>query len=187
MSSEKTNAPAATGANEGDQLTAGSSDTVAQGRATGNYGLVTPLDGALWLIRHGFPVFPCDHPRTPRCTGLHKTCDGSRGKHPAVAFTRAWTFDERRVHETFSRGLRNPAVAVGACSGPDGARIHCLGARLASRSAVRVCCDERRRRSSTASATDMVSRAIDPSRDRSPTHSIASEPHASNSRSWRRF
>ncbi|MEU0218939.1 bifunctional DNA primase/polymerase [Streptomyces sp. NPDC006265] len=123
MTSEKTNAPAATGANEGDQLTAGSSDTVAQGRATGNYGLVTPLDGALWLIRHGFPVFPCDHPRTPRCTGLHKTCDGSRGKHPAVAFTRAWTLDERRVHETFSRGLRNPAVAVGACQGPYRTRL----------------------------------------------------------------
>ncbi|MEV8396188.1 bifunctional DNA primase/polymerase [Streptomyces sp. NPDC057596] len=107
-----------------DQLRGGPSDTVAQGRATGNYGLVTPLDGALWLIHHGFPVFPCDHPRTPRCTGLHKTCDGSRGKHPAVAFTRAWTLDERKVHETFSRGLRNPAVAVGACRRrTDGARL----------------------------------------------------------------
>lgn len=123
MTTEKTNAPAATGANVEDHLTGGSSVTVAQGRATGNYGLVTPLDGALWLIRHGFPVFPCDHPRTPRCTGLHRTCDGSRGKHPAVAFTRGWTLDERRVHETFSRGLRNPAVSVGACSGPDGARL----------------------------------------------------------------
>lgn len=84
---------------------------------------MTPLDGALWLIRHGFPVFPCDHPGTARCTGLHKTCDGSRGKHPAAAFTRAWTLDERRVHETFARGLRNPAVAVGACSGPEGAQL----------------------------------------------------------------
>lgn len=84
---------------------------------------MTPLDGALWLIRHGFAVFPCDHPATPRCTGLHKTCDGSRGKHPAAAFTRAWTLDERRVRETFARGLRNPAVAVGACSHPDGMRL----------------------------------------------------------------
>jgi hypothetical protein len=84
---------------------------------------VTPLDGALWLIRHGFPVFPCDHPGTPRCTGLHRACDGSRGKHPTVAFTRASTLDERRVHETFGRGLRNPAVAVGACSGPNGTRL----------------------------------------------------------------
>lgn len=84
---------------------------------------VAPLDGALWLVRHGFPVFPCDHPATPRCTGLHKTCDGSRGKHPAAAFTRAWTLDEAKVHETFARGLRNPAVAVGACSGPDETRL----------------------------------------------------------------
>lgn len=82
-----------------------------------------PLDGALWLVRHGFPVFPCDHPELKRCAGLHKTCDGSRGKHPAAAFTRAWTLDERRVHETFARGLRNPAVAVGACSGPGGAQL----------------------------------------------------------------
>ncbi|MEU9657563.1 bifunctional DNA primase/polymerase [Streptomyces chartreusis] len=81
------------------------------------------LDGALWLVRHGFPVFPCDHPQLKRCAGLHKTCDGSRGKHPAVAFTRGWTLDERKVHETFARGLRNPAVAVGACSGPNGTRL----------------------------------------------------------------
>ncbi|NJP73803.1 bifunctional DNA primase/polymerase [Streptomyces sp. C1-2] len=84
---------------------------------------MTPLDGALWLIRHGFAVFPCDHPETPRCTGLHKTCDGSRGKHPAVAFTRGWTLNERKVRETFARGLRNPAVAVGACCGPAGERL----------------------------------------------------------------
>jgi hypothetical protein len=91
--------------------------------ARGNETSVPALDGALWLVRHGFPVFPCDHPELPRCAGLHKTCDGSRGKHPAVAFTRAWTLDEHKVHETFARGLRNPAVAVGACSGPDGARL----------------------------------------------------------------
>lgn len=84
---------------------------------------MTPLDGALWLIRHGFAVFPCDHPELTRCAGLHKACDGSRGKHPAVAFTRGWTLDERRVHETFARGLRNPAVAVGACSGPGETRL----------------------------------------------------------------
>ncbi|MFF9117283.1 bifunctional DNA primase/polymerase [Streptomyces massasporeus] len=123
MTTEKTNAPAATGANEEDHLTGGSSHTVAQGTDARKRGICTPLDGALWLIRHGFPVFPCDHPRTPRCTGLHRTCDGSRGKHPTVAFTRAWTLDERRVYETFSRGYRNPAVAVGACSGPEGMRL----------------------------------------------------------------
>jgi hypothetical protein len=108
--SNKKNAPGATGALS-DQLV---------GRSDIN---VAPVEGALWLVRHGFPVFPCDHPATPRCTGLHKTCDGSRGKHPAVAFTRAWTLDERKVQETFARGLRNPAVAVGACSGPNGTRL----------------------------------------------------------------
>ncbi|MEW2421267.1 bifunctional DNA primase/polymerase [Streptomyces nigra] len=121
MTGENTNAPAGTGANGVDQLGGGSNDTVAQ--AAGARKPATPLDGALWLIRHGFPVFPCDHPAAPRCTGLHKTCDGSRGKHPAVAFTRAWTRDEQRVQETFARGLRNPAVAVGACSGPNGERL----------------------------------------------------------------
>lgn len=84
---------------------------------------MTPLEGALWLVRHRFAVFPCDHPGTARCTGLHKECDGSRGKHPAVAFTRGWTLDERKVRETFARGLRNPAVAVGACSGPEGSQL----------------------------------------------------------------
>ncbi|WP_157166423.1 bifunctional DNA primase/polymerase [Streptomyces typhae] len=113
----KKNAPGATGA-LGDQLNGESPDSVTLQPDT-----LGPLDGALWLIRHGFPVFPCDHPGTPRCTGLHKTCDGSRGKHPAVAFTRAWTLDEAKVHDTFSRGLRNPAVAVGACSSPDGMRL----------------------------------------------------------------
>ncbi|MEU6339952.1 bifunctional DNA primase/polymerase [Streptomyces sp. NPDC046977] len=88
---------------------------------------MTPLDGAQWLIRHGFPVFPADHPATRRCTGIGRghdsaTCD-KRGKHPTVAFTRAHTLDERKVHETFSRGLRNPAVAVGACSGPGGTQL----------------------------------------------------------------
>ncbi|MFC8824943.1 bifunctional DNA primase/polymerase [Streptomyces sp. NPDC057137] len=120
---ESTNAPAATGANVGDQQDAGSPHTVAQAADGREVHIRTPLDGALWLIRRGFPVFPADHPLTRRCTGLHKTCDGSRGKHPAAAFTRAYTLDERRVHETFSRGLRNPAVAVGACSGPEGTRL----------------------------------------------------------------
>ncbi|MFF4270148.1 bifunctional DNA primase/polymerase [Streptomyces sp. NPDC001536] len=105
-----TNAPAEAGA-PNDPLARGTEPSVA------------PLNGALWLVRHGFPVFPCDHPELNRCAGLHKTCDGSRGKHPAVAFTRAWTLDEAKVHETFARGLRNPAVAVGACSGPNGTRL----------------------------------------------------------------
>ncbi|MFM9595799.1 bifunctional DNA primase/polymerase [Streptomyces scabiei] len=118
-----TNAPAEAGANETDQLGGGSTTTVAQDAEDGQGSLSTPLDGALWLVRHGFPVFPCDHPELPRCAGLHKTCDGSRGKHPAAAFTRAWTLDEGKARETFARGLRNPAVSVGACSGPDGTRL----------------------------------------------------------------
>lgn len=120
---ESTNAPAGTRANVEDHLTGRSSDTVAQTTDGGKRVSRTPLDGALWLVRHGFPVFPCDHPAAPRCVGLHKTCDGSRGKHPAAAFTRAHTLDERRVRQTFGRGLRNPAVAVGACSGPGGTRL----------------------------------------------------------------
>ncbi|MER5384486.1 bifunctional DNA primase/polymerase [Streptomyces sp. NPDC002688] len=121
MTTGNTNAPAATGANVRDQLGGGSTTTVTQDGSGSQ--LATPLDGALWLVRHGFPVFPCDHPEAPRCVGLHKACDGSRGKHPAVAFTRAWTLDEHKVHEAFARGLRNPAVAVGACSGPGGTRL----------------------------------------------------------------
>lgn len=84
---------------------------------------MTPLEGALWLAHHQLPVFGCDHPGTDRCTGLHKECDGTRGKHPTVAFTRAWTLDERKIHDTFARGLRNPAVSVGACSFPGGTRL----------------------------------------------------------------
>lgn len=115
--SNKKSAPGATGA-QSDQLDGESVDRVARPEPP-----VRPLTGALWLVRHGFPVFPADHPELPRCAGLHRTCDGSRGKHPAVAFTRGWTLDERRVHETFTRGLRNPAVAVGACSGPGETRL----------------------------------------------------------------
>lgn len=122
MTSVKTNAPAATGANGSDYLTGESLNTVAQ-YPNDEHSLSPFLDGALWLVRHGFPVFPCDQPELLRCAGLHKQCDGSRGKHPAVAFTRGWTLDEHQVHATFGRGLRNPAVAVGACSGPDGTRL----------------------------------------------------------------
>ncbi|MDX3841043.1 bifunctional DNA primase/polymerase [Streptomyces europaeiscabiei] len=88
---------------------------------------MTPLDGALWLTRHGFHTFTADHPATRKCTGIGRahdpvTCD-KRGKHPCVAFTRAATLDERKIREWFTPGLRNPAVAVGACSGPDGTQL----------------------------------------------------------------
>uniref|UniRef100_UPI0035D6AA47 hypothetical protein n=1 Tax=Bacillus subtilis TaxID=1423 RepID=UPI0035D6AA47 len=61
----------------------------------------TPLDGALWLIRHGFAVFPVDHPGLLHCIGIGQGHDPAtctqRGKHPAVAFTRSHTLDEHQA------------------------------------------------------------------------------------------
>ncbi|MGW6456653.1 bifunctional DNA primase/polymerase [Streptomyces sp. NPDC055078] len=87
----------------------------------------TPLDGALWLVQREFAVFPADHPGTAQCTGIGrghdpKTCV-DRGKHPAVAFTREHTRDEQQAHGWFKDQLRNVAIAVGACQGPEGARL----------------------------------------------------------------
>lgn len=87
---------------------------------------MTPLEGALWLVAHGFPVFPCDHPGTDRCSGVGRghnpaTCE-ERGKHPAVPFTRAYTADPQQVQQTFGR-LRNVGVAIGATSGPDNTQL----------------------------------------------------------------
>ncbi|MFH9977913.1 phage/plasmid primase, P4 family [Streptomyces sp. NPDC017179] len=87
----------------------------------------TPLDGALWLIRHGFAVFPVDHPGLDQCAGIGNghnpaTCT-HRGKHPAVAFTRTHACDEHQVHALFGTRLRNVGVAVGATTGPDGAQL----------------------------------------------------------------
>ncbi|MEU2251163.1 bifunctional DNA primase/polymerase [Streptomyces sp. NPDC019224] len=88
---------------------------------------MTPLEGALWLVRHGFPVFPCDHPGTDRCSGIGRGHDpavcADRGKHPCVPFTRAHTLDDDQVHSSIGGRLRNVGVAVGACTGPDGARL----------------------------------------------------------------
>ncbi|RPK93775.1 bifunctional DNA primase/polymerase [Streptomyces sp. ADI98-10] len=88
---------------------------------------MTPLEGALWLIRHGFPVFPADHPGTEQCSGIGRghdpaTC-ADRGKHPCVPFTRAHTLDEDQVHSSIGARLRNVGIAVGACSGPNAARL----------------------------------------------------------------
>jgi hypothetical protein len=88
---------------------------------------VTPLDGALWLIGHGFPVFPVDHPGTPQCTGVGRGHDPAtctdRGKHPCVPFTRAHTLDEDQVRRSIGGKLRNVGVPVGAVDGPDGTRL----------------------------------------------------------------
>ncbi|MGX1784065.1 bifunctional DNA primase/polymerase [Streptomyces diastaticus] len=87
---------------------------------------MTPLEGALWLVAHGFPVFPCDHPGTDRCSGVGRghnpaTCE-ERGKHPAVPFTRAYTSDPQQVRQTFARP-RNVGVAIGATLGPDDTQL----------------------------------------------------------------
>ncbi|WP_112469437.1 phage/plasmid primase, P4 family [Streptomyces triticisoli] len=87
----------------------------------------TPLDGALWLTRHGFAVFPVDHPGLDQCVGIGQGHDPAtcthRGKHPTVAFTRTHASDEHQVHALFRGQLRNVGVAVGACTGPDGAQL----------------------------------------------------------------
>ncbi|MET9973869.1 bifunctional DNA primase/polymerase [Streptomyces microflavus] len=116
---ENTNAPAGTGANVEDQLSGGSSDTVAE--------ICAALEGALWLVRHGFPVFPTDHPGLEHCAGIGRGHDATactdRGKHPCVPFTRAFTLDEEQVHRTYGERLRNVGVAVGAVVGPEETRL----------------------------------------------------------------
>ncbi|MBT2391639.1 bifunctional DNA primase/polymerase [Streptomyces sp. ISL-1] len=88
---------------------------------------MAPLEGALWLVQHGFAVFPADHPGAERCSGVGRGHDPAtctdRGKHPAVPFTRSNTADEAEVRRLFGGQLRNVGVAVGACTGPDGARL----------------------------------------------------------------
>ncbi|MFD6025670.1 phage/plasmid primase, P4 family [Streptomyces griseoluteus] len=87
----------------------------------------TPLDGALWLIEHGFAVFPVDHPGLERCAGIGlghdpATCE-QRGKHPAVPFTRSHARTEDDVRRLFGSQLRNVGVAVGATTGPAGEQL----------------------------------------------------------------
>lgn len=89
--------------------------------------ITSPLDGALWLIRHGFAVFPADHPGSERCTGIGRghnkaTCT-DRGKHPSVPFTTSHILDEAQARRTFSGQLHNVGVSVGACTGPDDAQL----------------------------------------------------------------
>ncbi|WP_309049269.1 phage/plasmid primase, P4 family [Streptomyces sp.] len=87
----------------------------------------TPLDGALWLVGHGFAVFPVDHPGLERCVGIGQghepaTCE-QRGKHPAVAFTKTHTRDQQQAHALFAGQLRNVGVFVGATRGPSGEQL----------------------------------------------------------------
>lgn len=88
----------------------------------------TPVDGALWLVRHGFAVFPVDHPGLAQCAGIGlghdpATCT-DRGKHPSVAFTRGHTLDEQQVQRDIGgTQLRNVGVAIGASPGPEGQQL----------------------------------------------------------------
>lgn len=89
----------------------------------------TPLDGALWLTRHGFAVFPVDHPGLQQCAGIGighdpATCD-QRGKHPAVTFTKRHTRDESLARQWFGldQHPRNVGVFVGATTGPAGEQL----------------------------------------------------------------
>lgn len=89
----------------------------------------TPLDGALWLIRHGFAVFPVDHPGLQQCAGIGighdpATCE-QRGKHPAVTFTKRHARDEELARQWFglAQHPRNVGVFVGATTGPAGEQL----------------------------------------------------------------
>lgn len=88
---------------------------------------MSTLEAALFLAERGFPLFPADHPGLPKCAGVGKDHDAEacddRGKHPAVAFTRTHTTDLAQVRRWFGGQLRNVAIAVGACTGPEGARL----------------------------------------------------------------
>lgn len=87
----------------------------------------TPIEGALWLIRHRFHVFTADHPGLDRCAGIGRGHDPAtcvdRGKHPSVAFTKSHTLDEAQVRRDFGGQLRNVGVFVGGCTGPDGEQL----------------------------------------------------------------
>ncbi|MER5470844.1 bifunctional DNA primase/polymerase [Streptomyces sp. NPDC002685] len=87
----------------------------------------TSLDGALWLASRGFEVFPADHPGLAQCAGVGRSHDAAtctdRGKHPAVPFSKVHTRDERQAFRWFDGQLRNVGVFVGACTGPDDARL----------------------------------------------------------------
>lgn len=84
---------------------------------------MTVLDSALFLASRGFFLFPADHPGLEQCAGIGRNHDpetcNDRGKHPAVPFTRTHSTDPAQLRRWFAGQLRNVAVAVGACVGPD--------------------------------------------------------------------
>jgi hypothetical protein len=68
------------------------------------------------LATLGLHLFPVDHADLPRCIGCHRPgepCDGKRGKHPAVAWSRCSTTDPAVLQRMFSRGPRNVGIDCG--------------------------------------------------------------------------
>ena len=70
------------------------------------------------LHAQGLHPFPADHPDHPDCIGAHVKipCDGTRGKHPTVAFgTWATTVTSQQIDRAWSKhgGLANIAIACG--------------------------------------------------------------------------
>lgn len=67
---------------------------------------------ARWLqSRHGLFLFAVDHPGRPECGGLHRECDGQRGKHPRGYWSRVATLSPRLIGAQLAGGPWNLGVA----------------------------------------------------------------------------
>jgi hypothetical protein len=70
------------------------------------------LTAARWLQdRHGLYVFAVDHPGRPECGGLHRECDGQRGKHPRGQWSRLATLSPRLIRAQLAGGPWNIGIA----------------------------------------------------------------------------
>ena len=69
------------------------------------------------LLARGFQVLPADHPDQRKCIGAHAQmpCDGQRGKHPAVAWSKWNVVTDSMIDTNWRRqgGLANVAVNCG--------------------------------------------------------------------------
>lgn len=71
------------------------------------------LDVALWLAeRHGCYVFRVDHPGRSECAGVHRECDGQRGKHPAGQWSRMASRHPAVIRAMFDGALWNVGIAA---------------------------------------------------------------------------
>lgn len=93
-----------------------SHDTSANDGATNDDGVTA----ALRLYERGFHVFPVDHPNHPACIGAHKAspCDGTRGKHPTLAWgvwavTNTVPMIEHEWSKPRYKGYANVGIACG--------------------------------------------------------------------------